>query len=110
MALPKLTTALIGSFSVMIAMPAAAGPGPVSVEKSTEISILELDLSDATDARILMKNMQAAASRVCQLKRRNWTVQELHARKKCQRIAVEQAVDSLNEPILTAIFYGSLDE
>lgn len=74
---------------------------------SRTISVSDLDLSSADGAEALYERIRAAARRVCIEEHDQWWIKAstMH-RNRCIEKAVEQAVESANQPTLTAVHLG----
>nr|WP_070958961.1 UrcA family protein [Hyphomonas sp. Mor2] len=101
--LSKLTLSIAVATGALSVSPAMAAASDVHT-KTQEISILGYDLSDRSDASDLLARIQSASKRVCKIYTNRETVRERSLREHCAEQATATAVQSLNSPILTAVW------
>ena len=96
-------TAILASASTAaLAAPAAARPAdPDAISKSVFVG--DLDLSSRAGARVAVQRIRAAAAAVCGDSPDPRFLERTAPYHACIRTAVDQAVASLDRPIVTAL-------
>lgn len=67
------------------------------------VSVTDLDLDNRTDAAVLYTRIQQAARRLCNDEISPWDGQKIKTRDRCIANAVNNAVEQINKPQLTAV-------
>jgi UrcA family protein len=103
-------TSLAAAALALAALSQPASAGDRTMERSVTISYADLNLSSPDGARVLYKRIKQAARTACGPEPRG-IVLEFYPRaqwqhKSCIRKAVENAVASLDNPMVTAVHEG----
>ncbi|MEM1146674.1 MAG: UrcA family protein [Pseudomonadota bacterium] len=101
MKLTKFLAPILASTLAMSFLPAMAGSKMVVETESSEVSLVDLDLQDWTDAGKALERIEASARKVCRKLHENH-VSSLSAKYKCRQDAIARAVDEINAPALEA--------
>lgn len=77
--------------------------------QSTTVKVSDIDLSNPSDVRRLYKRIRIAASRVCGYDQSRLDKRRVQNRRACIVTAIDNAVDSANTPVLTALHRGETE-
>jgi UrcA family protein len=76
------------------------------IVQSIAVSYSDLDISNAAGAKLLYARIRRAARKVCTLDGEVGHVSQSRERALCVQRAVDQAVMSVNNPVLVAMYHG----
>jgi len=109
---------VLGAIGIIATTQVALARAPVERVEIGRVAVSygDLDLGNASDARVLLDRLQDAAYKACGGDRRsisnytpqwNWLATEL---QECRNDAVSRAVATVDAPLLSTVFRGEKDQ
>jgi UrcA family protein len=92
-----------GTAAASTAVQSRPGPGPMTTY-ITKVSYADLNLEKDVDAAIMLRRIDRAARKVCKAGARPLPVYLQRQINDCVEVAANQAVASLDAPVVTALF------
>ena len=91
------------ALAAVAAAPVSAEPRNESYQRYATVYVADLDLGREPDARVLYERIDYAARSICTPDELSFAVRKQVHWRRCVEVAIANAVDRANAPLLTAI-------